>query len=88
MNWRFTEQEKEAMVNRLLEGRLPPEGIESAPGGRGCGCCRCPDGGERGCGGPHPGGEVFASVLGGAPAQTELLDWMGVPGGASDTHNG
>ena len=35
-----------------------------------------------------PAGEVFASVLGGAPAQTEILDWMGVPVGGSDTHNG
>ena len=35
-----------------------------------------------------PAGEVFASVLGGAPAQTEILDRMGVPVGASDTHNG
>lgn len=35
-----------------------------------------------------PAGEVFASVFGGAPAQTEILDRMGVPIGASDTDNG
>ncbi len=35
-----------------------------------------------------PAGEVFASVFGGAPAQTEILDRMGVPIGASDTADG
>ena len=35
-----------------------------------------------------PAGEVFASVFGGAPAQTEIMDRMGVPIGASDTADG
>ena len=35
-----------------------------------------------------PAGEVLASVLGGTPAQTEILDEMGVPIGASDTSAG
>ena len=35
-----------------------------------------------------PAGEVFASVFGGAPAQTEIMDRMGVPIGASDTSGG
>ena len=35
-----------------------------------------------------PAGEVFASVFGGAPAQTEIIDQIGYPVGASDTDNG
>ena len=35
-----------------------------------------------------PAGEVFASVFGGAPAQTEIMNRMGVPIGASDTSGG
>ena len=80
---RFTEQEKEEMVDRLLEG-----------GGsrrKGLGLRRAAVAVTVGAGAAvvlTPAGEVFASVLGGAPAQTEILDWMGVPVGASDTHNG
>ena len=35
-----------------------------------------------------PAGEVFSSILGGAPAQTEIIDRIGRPIGASDTQNG
>ena len=35
-----------------------------------------------------PAGEVFASVFGNSPAQTEIVDRMGVPIGASDTSGG
>ena len=35
-----------------------------------------------------PAGEVFASIFGDSPAQTEILDRMGVPIGASDTADG
>ena len=35
-----------------------------------------------------PAGEVFASVFGGSPAQTEIVDQMGMPIGASDTDGG
>ena len=35
-----------------------------------------------------PAGEVFASVFGGSPAQTEIVDQMGMPVGASDTDGG
>ena len=35
-----------------------------------------------------PAGEVFASIFGDSPAQTEIMDRMGVPIGASDTADG
>ena len=35
-----------------------------------------------------PAGEVFASIFGNSPAQTEIMDRMGVPIGASDTADG
>lgn len=35
-----------------------------------------------------PAGDVFSSILGGAPAQTEIIDRIGRPIGASDTQNG
>lgn len=35
-----------------------------------------------------PAGQVFSSILGGTPAQTQIMDQIGYPIGASDTQNG
>lgn len=86
---RFTEQEKEEMVDRLLEGggsRRKGLGLRRAAVAVAAAAVLTVGAGAAVV--LTPAGEVFASVLGGAPAQTEILDWMGVPVGASDTHNG
>lgn len=87
----FTREEKTAMVDRLTAG-------ESRGGGKVRSIRRTVTVGvaaallmTMGVGAAvtlTPAGEVFASVFGGAPAQTEILDRMGVPIGASDTADG
>lgn len=86
---RFTEQEKEAMVDRLLErGGSRRKGLNLRCAAVAVAAAAVLTVGAGAAVVLTPAGEVFASVLGGAPAQTEILDWMGVPVGASDTHNG
>lgn len=86
---RFTEQEKEAMVDRLLErGGSSRKGLNLRRAAVAVAAAAVLTVGAGAAVVLTPAGEVFASVLGGAPAQTEILDWMGVPVGASDTHNG
>lgn len=86
---RFTEQEKEAMVDRLLERGGPRrKGLNLRCAAVAVAAAAVLTVGAGAAVVLTPAGEVFASVLGGAPAQTEILDWMGVPVGASDTHNG
>ena len=87
----FTEEEKLAMVDRLLAG-------ETRKGGKVRSIRRTVTVGvaaalllTMGAGAAMvltPAGEVFASVLGGSPAQTEIVDQMGMPVGASDTDGG
>ena len=87
----FTREEKNAMVDRLTAG-------ESRGGGKIRSIRRTVTVGvaaallmTMGVGAAvtlTPAGEVFASVFGGAPAQTEIMDRMGVPIGASDTADG
>ena len=86
---RFTEQEKEAMVDRLLErGGSRRKGLNLRCAAVAVAAAAVLTVGAGAAVVLTPAGEVFASVLGGAPAQTEILDRMGVPVGASDTHNG
>jgi len=86
---RFTEQEKEAMVDRLLErGGSSRKGLNLRRAAVAVAAAAVLTVGAGAAVVLTPAGEVFASVLGGAPAQTEILDRMGVPVGASDTHNG
>ena len=87
----FTREEKNAMVDRLTAG-------EGRGGGKVRSIRRTVTVGvaaallmTMGVGAAvtlTPAGEVFASVFGGAPAQTEIMDRMGVPIGASDTADG
>ena len=87
----FTREEKTAMVDRLTAG-------EGRGGGKVRSIRRTVTVGvaaallmTMGVGAAvtlTPAGEVFASVFGGAPAQTEIMDRMGVPIGASDTSGG
>ena len=87
----FTREEKKAMADRLTAG-------ESRGGGKVRSIRRTVAVGvaaallmTMGVGAAvtlTPAGEVFASVFGGAPAQTEIMDRMGVPIGASDTSGG
>ena len=87
----FTREEKNAMADRLTAG-------ESRGGGKVRSIRRTVAVGvaaallmTMGVGAAvtlTPAGEVFASVFGGAPAQTEIMDRMGVPIGASDTSGG
>ena len=87
----FTREEKNAMVDRLTAG-------ESRGGGKVRSIRRTVTVGvaaallmTMGVGAAvtlTPVGEVFASVFGGTPAQTELMDQMGMPIGASDTSGG
>ena len=75
---RFTEQEKEEMVDRLLEGggsRRKGLGLRRAAVAVAAAAVLTVGAGAAVV--LTPAGEVFASVLGGAPAQTEILDWMG-----------
>ena len=87
----FTREEKNAMVDRLTAG-------ESRGGGKVRSIRRTVTVGvaaallmTMGVGAAvtlTPAGEVFASIFGDSPAQTEILDRMGVPIGASDTADG
>lgn len=87
----FTQEEKRDMVDQLLEG-------ERRGRGRGRSIRRTLIVGvaaallmTMGVGAAvtlTPAGEVFASVFGGSPAQTEIVDRMGMPIGASDTSGG
>ena len=87
----FTREEKNAMVDRLTAG-------ESRGGGKIRSIRRTVTVGvaaallmTMGVGAAvtlTPAGEVFASIFGNSPAQTEIMDRMGVPIGASDTADG
>ena len=87
----FTREEKNAMVDRLTAG-------ESRGGGKVRSIRRTVTVGvaaallmTMGVGAAvtlTPAGEVFASIFGDSPAQTEIMDRMGVPIGASDTADG
>lgn len=87
----FTREEKNAMVDRLMTG-------EAREGGKirsirrtltvGVAAALLMTMGVGAAVTLTPAGEVFASVFGGTPAQTEILDQMGVPIGASDTADG
>ena len=87
----FTREEKNAMVDRLTAG-------EGRGGGKVRSIRRTVTVGvaaallmTMGVGAAvtlTPAGEVFASIFGDSPAQTEILDRMGVPIGASDTADG
>lgn len=73
---RFTEQEKEAMVDRLLErGGSRRKGLNLRCAAVAVAAAAVLTVGAGAAVVLTPAGEVFASVLGGAPAQTEI--WTG-----------
>ena len=87
---RFTQEEKREMADRLTAKEPRRRGVRFIRPGAAVGVAAAVLM-TMGAGAAvvlTPAGEVFASVLGGAPAQTEIVDQMGMPIGASDTDGG
>ena len=88
---RFSDQEKQELVDRLLAGEMRKSGkVRSLRRtvAVGAAAALLMNMGVGAAVVLTPAGEVFASVLGGSPAQTEIVDQMGMPVGASDTDGG
>ena len=87
----FTNQEKQEMVNRLLTEET--KGVGGVRSVRriatvGVAAALLMTMGVGAAVTLTPAGEVFASIFGSSPAQTEIMDQMGMPVGASATSDG